>query len=83
LTIQFLSQSTFRQVDLSFTYFRVTLLGATVLTREDDELRLISLQALDVKFKGFLRLVATTVINSNTDGASILGSKTGFLKEHK
>jgi hypothetical protein len=61
------------------TYFRVTLLGATVLAREDNELSLVSLQALDVEFKRFLRLVATTMVDGNTNGTGILGSKTSFL----
>jgi hypothetical protein len=67
----------------NFGSLRVTLLGLTGLAREDNKLSLVGLQALDVEFKGLVGLVATTVVNSNTNGASFLATDTSFLiKQH-
>jgi hypothetical protein len=60
-------------------YLRISLLGLTGLTGEDNKLSLISLQALNIKFKRLVGLVATTVIDSNTDGTGFLAMDTSFL----
>jgi hypothetical protein len=65
--------------NLFVSYLRITLLGLTGLTGEDNELSLVSLQALNVKFKRLVGLVATTEIDSNTDGKGFLATDTSFL----
>jgi hypothetical protein len=64
----------------NFSSFRVALLGLTGLAGEDNKLSLVSLQALDVKLERLVGLVATTVVNSNTNGASFLAANTSLLQ---
>lgn len=47
---------------------------------EEDELALILLQALDVALTRFDRLVATTLIDGDADGAGECGGETRGLK---
>jgi hypothetical protein len=57
----------------------ITVLGLTGLAGEDDQLSLVGLETLNVKLKRFLRLVAATVVNGDTDGQGLLARDTSFL----
>lgn len=62
---------------------RVELLGvsllAALLDGEDNELRLVQLQALNVSLEGPCRLVAAAVVNSDADGGGELAGDTSLL----
>ena len=60
---------------------RVAGLGLRVgATREDDQLRLVLVQALDVVLQRLGRLVAATVVDGNADGAGDLLRDASSLK---
>jgi hypothetical protein len=58
---------------------RVTSLGLASLAGEDNQLGLVSLEALNVELERLLGLVAATVVDRNTDGKSLLAADTGSL----
>jgi len=60
----------------------ITRLGLASLAGEDNQLSLVSLEALNVQLEGLLRLVAATVVNGDTDGESLLAADTSSLKDH-
>ena len=60
----------------------IAVLGLTSLAGEDNQLSLVGLEALNVKFKGLLRLVAATVINGDTDCESLFAVDAGLLLNH-
>jgi hypothetical protein len=61
----------------------ITVLGLTGLAGEDDQLSLVGLKTLNVKLKRFLRLVAATVVNGDTDGQGNLARDTSLLYVEK
>jgi hypothetical protein len=58
----------------------ITVLGLASLAGEDDQLSLVGLEALNIELKRFLRLVAATVINGDTDCEGLLAVDTGLLQ---
>lgn len=58
---------------------RVELLELTALAGEEDQARLVVLEAVDVGNERLLGVVDTAVVNGDTDGASELGGDTSFL----
>jgi hypothetical protein len=60
---------------------RVTGLGLASLAGEDNQLGLVSLEALDVELERLLGLVAAAVVNRDTDGESLLAADTGSLRD--
>ena len=62
---------------------RVTSLRLVLVTGEEDDLALVLLKPLDVKGEGFLSLVATTVVNTDSNALGELGEDTGTLEREK
>lgn len=58
----------------------ITLLDAVRTAGEDNEASTVGLEAVDVGVEGFLRLVATTVVDGNTNGPGFLLGDTSGLE---
>lgn len=59
---------------------RVAGLDLARLAREDDEARLVGLEALDVELERLLGLVAAAVVDGDADREGLLGADAGLLE---
>ena len=65
---------------MSVTYSGVALLGLASLAGEDDQARLVRLQALHVKLLALLAQVPPAVVNGNADAERLLAADTSLLQ---
>lgn len=63
-----------------YTYRGVTLLGFLGIAREDNQAGLVLLETLNIKSLAFLAQVSPSVINNDTDRASLLATNTSLLQ---
>ena len=65
---------------MSVTYSGVALLGLASLAWEDDQARLVRLQALHVELLALLAQVPPAVVNGNADAERLLAADTSLLQ---
>ena len=71
--------STSTQRKTTNSHRRITLARLAHFCREEDQLRLVLLQSLDVEIEMLLREIAATLVDSDTDRTRELRADAGFL----